>query len=320
MTENPVILDRALISLKLRSVLATALLLAPSSRTLVRDANLSDRLRQSAKHNLVTIPVQLNGGAAVPFALDSGASSTIVNEKLASKLRLQQAKTVVGHGAGIGPCILREMLQVKVRAGGGNVESSVFAASLEPLESFMGLPMNGVVGGTLFLTHVVSIDYRARTAYISKTTNFVSRPNDIRILVTPSGSLCCVAHAEIQLHGMHWPARLLIDTGALPFEVVLTREFAAQRNITVESRTEIVEVPGLCGMSKLAKSAAIAHIQGLPAIPAVIFVSTDNRGSLSSADFDGVIGSELLRRFGTVIFDARNHQVVLRLEGHSDHF
>ncbi|HEX8921722.1 MAG TPA: hypothetical protein VF766_09605 [Pyrinomonadaceae bacterium] len=61
----------------------------------------------------------------------------------------------------------------------------------------------------------------------------------------------------------------------------------------------------------MAKTVAIAHIQGLPAVSVALFISSDNKGSLSSANFDGVIGSEFLRRFGTVIFDAPRNEVVL---------
>ena len=268
MAENQVILNRVLNRFKLSSVVATALLLAPVpfNGARVQGANIADGLRQSARQNLVTVPVQLNGNPAVPFALDSGASSTIINERLASKLRLQEGKTVVGYGAGIGPCTLRELLEVRVSAGGNNVDSSAFAASLEGLENFLEWPINGVVGGALFLTHVVSIDYRTRTAQISGMTNFVPRPNDARILVARSGLLYCVAHAEIQLHEMHWPARLLIDTGALPFEIILTHEFAARTTFTLDGGTEIMEVPGLCGSLAASCFGALERLSSAPEI------------------------------------------------------
>lgn len=295
----------ALLTAAVAVLLLFALLPARAGETLTG-------LQRIAKQNLVTIPVQLNGGAAVPFALDSGASSTIVNERLAVTLHLKQGNTFIGQGAGTGDCTLRELLQVRVRAGPDDIGSSVFAAPLEPLERFMGLRMNGIVGGALFLTHIVSIDYRTRKAHISKTTNFVPEPTDARISVSPSGLLCCIANAEIELHGTRRRARLLIDTGALPFEIVLTREFALHRRIAPDSRTEILEAPGLCGMSRIAKTVGITHIPGLPSLSVTIFISSDNKGALSSANFDGVIGSELLRRLGTVIFDAPHNRVLFR--------
>lgn len=269
-------------------------------------------LQSIAKQNLVTVPVQLNGGAAMPFALDSGASSTIVNEKLAVTLNLKQGNTVSGQGAGIGACTLRELPDVRVRTGPDSIGSPVFAASLEPLERFLGLRMNGIVGAALFLTHVVSIDYRAKKAHISKTTNFVPEPTDAQIVVNRSGLLCCITDTEIELHGTRRPARLLIDTGALPFEIVLTRQFALDQGILPDRPTEILEAPGLCGMSRIANSAGTARIRGLPSLSVSIFISSDNKGALSAANFDGVIGGELLRRFGTVIFDAPHNEVLFR--------
>ena len=290
-----------------------ALLLAAAAARLL-GLETADDLRRRARQNLITIPVQLNGGIAVPFVLDSGATSTIVNESVASRLRLKQGKTAIGHGAGNGACIVRELPGVRIRTGDVDVASSVFAAPLEPLERFVGTPVNGIVGASLFLNSVVAIDYRARNARILEPKNFVPKPGDERIAVARSGSLCCIADAEIEIRGSRRRARLLIDTGALPFEIVLTRRFAALGRFLPDTRSEMLAIPGLCGSSRMAANAGIVYVRGLAPASVTVFISSDRNGMLASADFDGVIGSEFLRRFGAVVFDGRNGRVLLRSE------
>lgn len=276
-----------------------------------RKVDISSRLSKIAKQNLVTIPLQLNEMRPIPFVVDSGASSVIVNERVAASFHLKEGKTVIQDGAGKDSCPTRELVGVRLRAESTDIESSVFAAPLEPLERFARLPINGIAGGPLFLSNVVSIDYRTRKARIL-SGSFVRRPSDARISVIRSAFHCCMVDAEIEMGGSRKHARLLIDTGALAFEIVLTREFAKHAQIRPNSHTITVIVPGFCGTTGLVEAAGTVYMEGLPATPAAIFISSDNSGTLSSAKFDGVIGSELLRHFGTVIFDAPHHQVLFR--------
>jgi len=52
---------------------------------------------------------------------------------------------------------------------------------------------------------------------------------------------------------------------------------------------------------------------GLTAAGVVVFAALDQEGSLSGRDFDGVIGSEMIRKLGKiVIFDAPHHRLLLR--------
>jgi hypothetical protein len=114
--------------------------------------------------------------------------------------------------------------------------------------------------------------------------------------------------------------RFVVDTGGCMMTVVLTTPFANSSHLPVPSQKTILDrsVSGLGGATQLLIGRA-AHFKIGSTIFAspLIYISQDKGGALASSEYEGLIGTEILRRF-KVIFDYARHRLILERTAHFD--
>ena len=102
--------------------------------------------------------------------------------------------------------------------------------------------------------------------------------------------------------------------------VVLTTPFANSSNLPVPSQKTILDrsVSGLGGATQLLIGRAAHFKIGSTIFPSpLIYISQDKGGALASSQYEGLIGTEILRRF-KVIFDYARHRLILERTAHFD--
>jgi len=268
-------------------------------------------LKAASARNLLFLPVRLGAGAEHRFVLDTGASATIVDSRVAAAERLRPGATIDSQGAGADRCPIAE-LDAKGRSGRTTL-SPVYAADLSALGNFVATPIAGIAGGDLFSHNVVALDFAGRRATLLPAS-YARGPRDMVIPLLPPRGVCCTAVGTLHVQSKTLRGRFLIDTGAPAFEVVLAAPFAKQNGLLPSDRTGALQVPGLCSMSVLVPlpGAATLRLGDVAADRVAVFASFDAEGALASGDFDGVIGGALLRRLGEVFVDVPHRRLVVR--------
>src|SRR4030095_7246157 len=125
--------------------------------------------------------------------------------------------------------------------------------------------------------------------------------------------------AKVQMPGRPpLEGQFLVDTGGVMVSVVLTTPFAQSKNLPASNQKTILDrsLSGLGGETRVLISRATSFTLGNLSIRApLIYVSQDTGGALASSDYEGLIGSELLRRF-QVVFDYTRRRLILEPNSH----
>lgn len=122
---------------------------------------------------MIFIPVRLNGSRPLAFVLDSGSAKTIVDRALAASLGLKASGSGSIEGAGAGRVPIEFIPDVTIALPG--IESAGFelsTADLRPLESSLGVKVEGIIGYELLRRFVVTVDYEAKTIKLSSPGTF----------------------------------------------------------------------------------------------------------------------------------------------------
>ena len=181
------------------------------------------------------------------------------------------------------------------------------------VEEQVGRSVDGLVGVDLFLKYVVEIDYAAKQLTLHDPQSYVySGSGDSVPLTLQDGHFVVPAKLDIQDRG-ELVGQFVVDTGGCMMTVVLTTPFANSNNLPVPTQKTISDrsVSGLGGTTRLLIGRAPQFKIGRSVFPSpLIYISQDKGGALASSEFEGLIGTEILRRF-KVIFDYARRRLIL---------
>jgi PDZ domain/Aspartyl protease len=313
-TTNQIILWLVVVSLTLATPLTQ-----PSQHTLTA---------QSAVGRPVIIPVEItsyggivlqariNNSQPMSFWLDSGSTSPFViglNKATALGLKLQ------GHvsGAGAAGPNTYEVSQTSgltialARATFARQNAAVMSLGL--VEEQFGRPVDGLVGLDLFLKYVVEIDYAAKQLTLFDPQSYVySGTGESVSLTLRHGHFFVPAKIEIQDRG-ELVGQFVVDTGGCMMTAIVTAPFAQRNKLPFPAQKTILDrsISGLGGETRLLIARASHFKIGSSVLPApIIYISQDKGGALASSEYEGLIGTEILRRF-KVIFDYPRRRLIL---------
>jgi hypothetical protein len=288
---------------------------------------------QSSFKNLLTIPAdvtfyggiflraRVNNSQPMWFALDSGASSPfLLDTRRARELGLKLHGRV-SRGGGAGPAVyeVAKTSGLTIRLGGLKSEGQTAdVISLDSIEAQVGRPLDGIVGLDLFLRYVVEIDYFGNEIRLHDPKTYTySRAGESIPLMLRDGHFFVPAKVEMPgrppLEG-----QFLVDTGGVMVTAVLTTPFSQSNNLLASNQKTILDksLSGLGGETRLLISRATSFTLGNLSIrEPLVYVSQDTGGALASSDYEGLIGSEILRRF-KVVFDYSHRRLILEPNAH----
>jgi hypothetical protein len=258
-------------------------------------------------NNHVYVQATLNGKGPYTFIVDTGGH-TLLSPRIAADAGLQVVGAGSTSGAGektetTGFARYREIALGPVRL----TDQPGFITSIyEP--SIEGIAVDGMVGFELFARFAVAIDYGARTMTISDFAAF-----------DPVGAGTAVPFKFYDhlpaVRGFidEMPARFDIDTGSRS-EIDITSPFVAEHGLRDRYRPGISAITGW-GVGGAARSYVVrvpSVSLGTVKVPSVVAgLSESKSGSFSDPNFEGNVGSGLLKRFA-VSFDYSNKTMYLR--------
>ncbi|PTY02129.1 hypothetical protein DB347_24725 [Opitutaceae bacterium EW11] len=258
-------------------------------------------------NNHVYVSASVNGKGPYTFIVDTGGH-TVLSPKLISEAGLNSFGKAATSGVGekvetSGFAIVHEIAVGDVRMHDQPViVLPVYDRSIE------GIAVDGMVGFELFRRFAVRMDYGAKQLTITRFDAFAPPAGETAVPFVFYDHLPSVRGLVDDL-----PARFDIDTGSR-MEVDLTTPFVERANLRErygngvsmitgwgaggESRSSVVRIPSLT-----LGSVRIDNI--------VAGLSEAKSGSISDANYEGNIGSGLLRRF-VVTFDYSRQVMYLK--------
>jgi hypothetical protein len=288
---------------------------------------------QSASKSLVTLPAditsyggiflqaRINNSPPMWFALDSGASSPFfIDTRRAKDLGLKlQGRVTRGGGAGPSSYDVAEATGLTIRISGLEYTGqSASVIALDSIEAQVGRPLDGIVGLDLFMRYVVEIDYLDNKIrlYDPKTYTYSGAGESIPLTLRDGHFFVA---AKIEMPGRPpLEGQFVVDTGGVMVTAVLTTPFSQSNSLPASNQKRILDksVSGLGGETRLLVTRATSFTLGNLSIRApVVYVSQDTGGALASSDYEGLIGTEILRRF-RVVFEYARGRLILEPNAH----
>jgi predicted aspartyl protease len=271
------------------------------------------RVVHTATATLVLVPVCLSGHGPYPFVLDTGATQSLVDRTLADQLQL--ASTGMSTPAtGVGCTRAADHIQVPSWSVGEVPLRAQTVTSLPIAGAPGGLGIKGLLGSDVWSRFGrFQLDYQARqvlvpgpeqaTAPTSATDPAPSAPGSQRVPMTVIRSgASTVAVVPVTLEGIG-PKKFALDTGAS--NSVVARRVAQQLSLPPVGRPH-----NAAGVSCSAASQPV-HVASWQ-VGAVTLPAQDvDSIALPIPDLDGLLGSDVLYRFGTVTIDYAASTLVL---------
>ena len=257
------------------------------------------------------VPVSVNGGPAVPFVIDTGASISLINRETALQARVAagQARQMSGGGQGV---VDAQFVGGLTLAAGGLTWTEQRAAVTR-----IGYPdtkhFAGLLGAPILMRYTVQFAFAARRMRLFEPAAYTPPAGAVSIPFQLQEDLP-VVRATIETASGSFEARLMVDTGASTF-LDLNRPF-------VEAHGLIEKLPGATARDQPAAIGGTAPfvyataprvtLAGLAFENRTIGLSRATSGSSARAERDGIIGNALLQAFDVTVDYSRRLLVLER--------
>jgi hypothetical protein len=271
--------------------------------------------------NALWVRVSVNSSAPLWFMLDSAAGGSVIARPVAERLGLhivelgQQADATPADT----PIRMAASPNIEYDVGGARFTAHGAVLDMAIPDAVWGRRFEGVLGAELFKKYVVELDWEKREMLLHdpKTYEYRGTGKTFPILFARSSPML---PGRIRIGGKTMDANLLIDSAASS-SLVLSSPFVEQHGVlaavmSAGGRLIEGESIGAGGSSPSASTRAEWLELGAYRIPAPLTtLSKAKAGSLAKGGFDGLIGSNVLRRF-RVILDFSNKRAILEPNAH----
>ena len=250
------------------------------------------------------IPATING-IPVQVMLDSGASSTVVDQIFANKIGLTPERATIGEGEG-GSDAVSALNGVNLKLGTLTLSGQTMVATdLGPIQRRLSHPLPVILGNEIFQNAVVDIDFAQRRICFRNPATFVV-PSDSIVEKTETEDGIHVVRAIVEGRS----ARLAFDLGN-GSPLVLYYHFWSQAGLLADRPTSTTLIGGFGGFSPqkiaMVHSVALGDVM-FTAVPATF---PDMKSSAArSQKLDGNLGMPILSRFH-LIADFPHDRVLL---------
>ncbi len=260
--------------------------------------------------DLILIEVAVNGEQGLHFLLDTGASVSVINEGLVTRLGLEKKGRLVEV---IGAAGRAEASFTRVDSnalpGLERGDQRLLAVDLDPFLPYVGRRVDGILGHDFISRFVLKIDYQGRTlsAYRPSTYSYSGEGEVLDLDL--QGNLPVIEGLVEDRFG----GRFLLDTGASA-ALVLHRAFIEEHQL-LRGRRDKREVfsGGVGGVVRQISTRLSGYEMGryrFPDLPALFSLERADTAGEQRAEISGKIGATLLNHF-TIYLDYRRGQVVL---------
>jgi hypothetical protein len=261
-------------------------------------------------NNHVFVDVRIDGKGPFPFLVDTGGHNILTTSTLNALGRISQGE---GQSSGSGAASVSSGY-AKVRsidAGGAEVRDQTMVTLDFSPRAVEGIEVGGMLGAEFLQRFVVRFDYGASTLTLIDPRRFTVKDRAASGSAVPFTLYDHMPQVTGRFDAM--PARFNIDTGSRS-DVTMTRPFVARADL-MRSYPKGITITDGWGVGGPARSRVIragSLALGPVVVPKPIAgLSAATRGAFSDVNYDGNVGSGLLKRF-VATFEYRTQTLYLR--------
>ncbi len=248
------------------------------------------RFRKSL--NLIFSGVMINGQGPYEFAVDTGATQTVLSEKLADQIGLKPVTTTIMHGVGGGGKIDTKLYSVKeIGLGDVKIKNVPVGTFNDPLVTQLA---DGILGTAILADFIITVNYPANQLEISRKRT----PNPAGE-VLPAWYFSNLLLVPLEVNGKH-RGNFIVDTGAVT--TVISHNMAA--NLGVNEKTPgakvdlgIAGVGGLEGVVLRVPNVTFKTAKNTEAFPQVISIDLKEISKMIGTEVAGVVGFDFLEDY-----------------------
>jgi predicted aspartyl protease len=280
-----------------------------STGTAGRAAQPPHAIKFSFKTKQPLVPVRVNGGAEVPFVVDTGASIHVVDRELARQSNVSAGRQSQLSGGGQATVDVQFVDGLRLEAGGLAWEGQ------RAIVASLGYPdkkhFAGLIGAPILMRYTVRFDFRAETMQLIAPAAYTPPVGAAQVPFELQENLPIV---KVLIDAGSGPieARLVVDTGAGTF-IDLNRPFVeAHKLVELMSDAAAADRPAALGGTApfLYGTGRRVTFAGVAFDKPRLGLSRAQGGSSARSERDGIIGNELLRHFAMTV-DYRRRVLVL---------
>ncbi len=267
----------------------------------------------STSGNWIFIKLRINNSDSLNFIIDSGVDETIINKRTAELLNCKFDKKANFSGAlGSDSVCFSENNTIEV--GNLKIDSIILGqVPLENLEQTFGVTIDGFIGEALFKRYVVNIDFeKERIQLFLDEKNFIQKDSlfsiDLKII-----SKVPVIKTEFIINNFDTMfGRFMVDLGYRN-SIAFNTPFVNKNNLIAKiDNYYSFNATGILAEGKSYMARLKSFILGNQNLNNITYmVSLSSSGTLSTDEYDGIIGMDVLTRFSSVCFDYRNNKMYL---------
>jgi hypothetical protein len=255
------------------------------------------------------IDVRLNGGAPVPFVVDTGATIHLIDSAIASQATVAGGRAVAMNGGGAATIETRWVDGLTLATG--NLSWDGQRAALAPIGYPEKKHFAGLLGAPILMRYAVQFDFPAKVMRLFDPARYTPPANAVKVPFQLMEDLPVVT-VTIDAGTGPIDARLMFDTGASAV-IDLNRPFVEKHKL-VEAMPDAAATarPSALGGTApfLYGAGKRATLGGLSIDKPRIGLSRATTGSSSRSERDGVVGNGWLQAY-VVTVDYRRNLLIL---------
>jgi predicted aspartyl protease len=250
------------------------------------------------------LPVKVNGGPAVPFVVDTGASIHVIDRELARQVKIAGGRASRMSGGGQASVDVQFVDGLTLEAAGMSWTEQ--RAAVAPLGYPDKKHFAGLIGAPILMRYTVEFNFPARTLRLLDPASYTPPQGAVIVPFELQADLPIV-RATIDAGSGPIEARLMVDTGASTFLDLNRPLVEAHRLVDALANATPGDRPAAIGGTApfLYGTAQRVTFGGHTFERPRLGLSRATTGSSSRSERDGVIGNELLRRWVMTVDYAR---------------
>ena len=246
------------------------------------------RFRRS--RNLIFTGVMINGQGPYDLAIDTGASQTVLSEKLAGQLGLKPITSTVMHGVGGGGKIDTMLYSVnEIGLGDVKIRNIPVATFNDPLVTQLA---DGILGTAILSDFIVTVNYPANQLELARKRE--SSPAGETIPAWFFGNILLI---PLDLNGQH-RGNFIVDTGAVT--TLISHHMAADLGVNENTPGAKVDlgiagVGGFEGTVLRVPNVTFRTARSTVIFPQVVSIDLKEISEIIGTEVAGAVGFDFLQ-------------------------
>jgi predicted aspartyl protease len=256
------------------------------------------RFRKSL--NLIFTTVEINGKGPYQFAIDTGATQTVVSEKLAAEAGLEEITSTVVFGIGGAGKVETKLYKMKeLTTGDVTVKNTPVGTFNDPLISQFA---DGILGTSIFSDFIITVDYPAGQLQLTRKRAPAAAGSE----VIPVWFFSNLLLVPLEVNGKR--GNFIVDTGAVT--TVLSHTMAAELGVSPNTPGAKVDmgiagVGGFEGIVLQIPKVTFKTAKNIEAFPRVVAIDLKQISKTIGTEVAGVAGYDFFSDYKlTLDYDA----------------